>query len=100
MGLRIKYDVMADGRAVIKADAPGSGQITLAIRPSVVQAVDGQMVTLTGAGTSSAGSSSVGPAVALAVVVSPLFLLHKSKEASISTGYEMRGNVGAEVSFK
>ena len=98
--MQIKYDVMADGRAVIKADAPGSGQITLAIRPSVVQAVDGQMITLTGAGTSSAGSSSVGPAVALAVVVSPLFLLHKGKEASIPVGYGMRGNVGTEVSFK
>ena len=100
MGLRVKYDVMADGRAVIKADAPGSGQITLAIRPSVVQAVDGQMITLTGAGTSSAGSSSVGPAVALAVAVSPLFLLYKGKGASIPVGYEMRGNVGTEVSFK
>ena len=73
---------------------------TLAIRPGVVQAVDGQMVTLTGVFTSSAGSSSVGPAVALAVEVSPLFLLHKSKEASIPTGYEVRGNVGTEVSFK
>ena len=113
VGLRVKYDVMADGRAVIKAGAPGSGQVTeaehhrgmgkkgtLAIRPSVVQAVDGQMVTLTGAGTSSAGSSTVGSAIALAVVVSPLFLLHKGKEASIPAGYEMQGNVGAETSFK
>lgn len=73
---------------------------TLAIRPGVVQAVDGQMVTLTGVFTSSAGSSSVGPAVALAVEVSPLFLLHKGKEASIPVGYGMRGNVGTEVSFK
>ncbi|GAC1377054.1 MAG: hypothetical protein NVS3B25_02630 [Hymenobacter sp.] len=113
VGMRVKYDVMADGRTVIKAGAPGSGQVTaaehrkgmgkegsLAIKPSVVQAVDGQMVPLTGAGTSSAGSGSTGSAIALAVVVSPLFLLHKGKEASIPAGYELQGNVGAETTFK
>lgn len=113
IGMRVKYDVMVDGRTVIKAGAPGSGQVTaadhhrgmgkegtLAIKPGVVQAVDGQMVPLTGAGTSSAGSKSVGSAIALAVVVSPLFLLHKGKEASIPAGYEMQANVGTETSFK
>ena len=113
VGLRVKYDVMADGRTVIKAGAPGSGQVTaaehhkglgkegtLAIKPSVVQAIDGQMVPLTGAGASSAGSGSTGSAVALALVVSPLFLLHKGKEANIPAGYEMQGNVGSETTFK
>jgi len=113
VGLRVKYDVLVDGRTVIKAGAPGSGQITaadhhrgmgkegtLAIKPSVVQAIDGQMVPLTGAGASSAGSKSVGSAIALAVVVSPFFLLHKGKEANIPAGYEMQANVGTETSFK
>lgn len=113
IGLRVKYDVLVDGRVVIKAGAPGSGQVTtaqhhkgvgkqgtLAIRPSAVQAVDGQMIPLTGAVVSTAGSGTAGSAIGLAVVVSPLFLLHKGKEASIPAGYELQANVGSETVVK
>ncbi len=113
VGMRVKYDVMADGRTVIKAGAPASGQVTsaehhkglgkqgsLAIRPSAAQAVDGQMVPLTGAATSAAGSGTAGAAIGLAVVVSPLFLLHKGKEASLPAGYELQATVGAETIVK
>lgn len=113
VALRVKYDVMADGRAVIKAGAPGSGQVTaaqhrqglgkegsLAIRPSAVQTVDGQTVPLTGTGTSAAGDKSTGSAIALAAVVNPFFLLHKGKDASIPAGYELQSNVGAETAVK
>lgn len=113
IGLRVKYDVLVDGRVVIRAGAPGSGQVVtaqhhkgvgkegiLAIRPSVVQAVDGQMVPLTGAVVSTAGSGTAGSAIGLAVVVSPLFLLHKGKEASIPAGYELQANVGSDTVVK
>lgn len=108
--LRVKYDVLISGRVAIKAGASASGQVTaaehhkglgkegsLAIKPTVVQAVDGQMVPLVGAGTASAGSGTAGAAIGLAVVVSPLFLLHKGKEASIAAGYELQGTVANEA---
>ena len=113
VALRVKYDVVTDGRVVIKAGAPGSGQVTavqhrqglgkegsLAVRPSAVQAVDGQLVPLTGTGTSATGSKSTGSAIALAAVVNPFFLLHKGKDASIPAGYELQSNVGAETTVK
>lgn len=113
VAMRVKYDVMADGRAVIKAGAPASGQVTsaehhkglgkegtLAIRPSAAQAVDGQLVPLSGAPTSAAGSGTAGAAIGLAVVVSPFFLLHKGKEASLPAGYELQATVGAETLVK
>ncbi|GAA3948031.1 hypothetical protein GCM10022406_32320 [Hymenobacter algoricola] len=113
VSLRVKYDVMVSGRAVIKAGAPGSAQVinaeqrkgmgkegSLAIRPSVVQAVDGQMIPLTGSGTSSAGTDTKGAAIGLAVVVSPLFLLKKGKDATIAAGYELQGSVASETTIE
>ncbi|MCC3156926.1 hypothetical protein LJ737_06740 [Hymenobacter sp. 15J16-1T3B] len=108
--LRVKYDVMINGRAVIKAGAPGSAQVvaaeqrkglgkegSLSIRPTVVQAVDGQMVPLTGNGVGQNGDDTKGGTIALAVVVSPLFLLKKGKDATIPAGYEMQANVASET---
>ena len=59
--LRVKYDVKADGQTVIKAGSPATGQVSDAmhrkgmgkqgfvnIRATAMQAVDGQMVPLTG----------------------------------------------------
>lgn len=113
VSLRVRYDVMVGGRAVIKAGAPGSAQVTaaerrkgmgkegsLAIKPSVVQAVDGQMIPLTSNGTSSAGTDTKGAAIGLAVVVSPLFLLKKGKDATIPTGYELQGSVASETTIE
>ncbi|RAK69822.1 hypothetical protein DLM85_02920 [Hymenobacter edaphi] len=107
--LRVKYDVMINGRAVIKAGAPGSAQVvtaeqrkglgkegSLAIRPTVVQAVDGQMIPLTGSGVGQNGQDTKGGTIALAVVVSPLFLLKKGKDATIPAGYEMQATVATE----
>ncbi|WP_310398172.1 hypothetical protein [Hymenobacter sp.] len=113
VGLRVKYDVMVSGRAVIKAGASGSAQVTsaeqrkgmgkegsLAIKPTVVQAVDGQMVPLTGSGNTSAGNDTKGAAIGLAVVVSPLFLLKKGKDATIPAGYEMQASVASETTIE
>ncbi len=113
VSLRVKYDVMVNGRAVIKAGAPGSAQVvtaekrkgmgkegSLSIKPSVVQAVDGQMIPLTGSSTSSAGADSKGAAIGLAVVVSPLFLLKKGKDATIPAGYELQGSVATESTIQ
>lgn len=104
--LRVKYDVMIKGKTLIKGGATGSAQVTsaeagkgmgkqgsLALRPSVVQAVDGQMVPLSGTGAAAAGEGKTGTSVALAVVVSPLFLLKKGKDAAIPAGYELQGTV-------
>lgn len=110
VGMRVKYDVMVDGRAVIKAGANGSAQVTtaehrkglgkegsLAIKPTVVQAVDGQMVLLTSNGSSSTGTDTKGATISLAVVISPLFLLKKGKDATIPAGYEMQATVASEI---
>ena len=110
VSLRVKYDVMVGGKAVIKAGAPGSAQVvsaeqrkgmgkegSLSIKPTVVQAVDGQMIPLTGNGVGQNGQDTKGGTIALAVVVSPLFLLKKGKDATIPAGYEMQANVASET---
>lgn len=106
VSLRVKYDVIIKGKTLIKGGAMGSGQITaaerskglgkegsLAMRPTIVQAVDGQMIPLMGGGASQTGESKTGGSVALAAVVSPLFLLKKGKDAVVPPGYEMQGQV-------
>ncbi|WP_201984584.1 hypothetical protein [Hymenobacter rubidus] len=111
--LRVKYDVVIKGRAVIKAGAAGSAQVvgaaqrrglgkegSLSIKPSVVQAVDGQMVPLSSTAVGSAGSDTKGATIGLAVVVSPLFLLKKGKDATIPPGYEMQANVATDVDIE
>jgi hypothetical protein len=113
VGLRVKYDVVVKGKTLIKAGAAGSAQVTaaeagkgmgkqgtLALRPSVVQAVDGQMIPLSGNGSSSTGESKTGTSVALAVVVSPLFLLKKGKDAAIPPGYELQATVANEAEIE
>jgi len=113
VSLRVKYDVMVSGRAVIKAGAPGSAQVvtaerrkgmgkegSLAIKPTVVQAADGQMIPLTGSSSNSAGDDKKGAAIGLAVVVSPLFLLKKGKDATIPAGYELQGSVASETTIE
>ena len=113
VGVRVKYDVVVKKKVLIKAGAAGSAQITdaqagkgmgkqgsLALRPSVVQAADGQMVPLTGSGSSATGEAKTGTSVALAVVVSPLFLLKKGKNATIPPGYELQGAVANAVDIE
>ena len=113
VGLRVKYDVVIGGRTLIKAGAAGSAQVvtaehrkglgkegSLAIKPSVVQAADGQMVPLTGGDKSSAGNGTKGATIGLAVVVSPLFLLKKGKDATIPAGYELQANVAATKTIR
>lgn len=112
--LRVKYDVIVKGQVLIKGGAMASGQVTsleqrggmgkkgaFAMRPTVVQAVDGQMIVLANGGASMSGEGKVGGAVALAAVVSPLFLLKKGKDAVIPPGYEMQGTVAnaAEIAL-
>ena len=113
VNLRVRYDVMVKGHAVIKAGAPASGQVmtaakrkgmgkegSLTIQPSVVQAVDGQMVPLVGSSVGTAGDDKKGAAIGLAVAVSPLFLLKKGKDATIPAGFEMQGTVASETTVE
>ncbi len=108
--MRVKYDVIVKGQVLIKGGAMASGQVTSVqqrgalgrqgsfnIRPTVAQAVDGQMIVLTNGGASSVGEGKVGGAVALAAVVSPLFLLKKGKSAVLPPGYEMQGTVANQA---
>ncbi len=114
VSLRVKYDVIVNGKVLIKGGAMASGQVTsvehrggmgkqgaFAMRPTVVQAVDGQMIVLTNGSASMTGEGKVGGAVALAAVVSPLFLLKKGKDAVIPPGYELQGTVAnaAEIAL-
>ena len=113
VSVRVKYDVMVKGRAVIKAGSAGSAQVVgaahrkgmgkegiLSIKPSVVQAVDGQMVPLSGNAVGSSGDDSKGAAIGLAVAVSPLFLLKKGKDATIPAGYEMQASVANDLEIE
>ncbi len=90
ISLRVKYDVIVKGKVLIKGGAMASGQVTSVeqrggmgkkgsfnMRPTVAQAVDGQMIVLTNGGASMAGEGKAGSSIALAAVVSPLFLLKK-----------------------
>ncbi|MBD2722652.1 hypothetical protein [Hymenobacter armeniacus] len=113
VSLRVKYDVIIKGRTLIKAGAAGSAQVvnaehrkgmgkegSLSIKPSVVQAVDGQMVPLSSNAVGSAGSDTKGATIGLAVALSPLFLLKKGKDATIPPGYEMQANVATDVEIE
>jgi len=113
VSLRVKYDVKMKGRTVIKAGAAGSAQVmtaehrkgmgkegSLSIKPTVVQAADGQMVPLTGSGSGSSGTDTKGASIGLAVVVSPLFLLKKGKDATIPAGFEMQASVASEMTVE
>ncbi len=108
--LRVKYDVLVNGKILIKGGAMASGQITSVekrgamgkqgsfnVRPTVAQAVDGQMIVLTNGSAGMAGEAKLGGAVALAAVVSPLFLLKKGKDAVLPPGYEMQGTVANQA---
>ena len=108
--LRVKYDVIVKGKVLIKGGAMASGQVTsleqrggmgkkgsFTMRPTVAQAVDGQMIVLTNGGASMAGEGKAGGAIALAAVVSPLFLLKKGKDAVIPPGYELQGTVANQA---
>lgn len=113
VSMRVKYDVKIKGRTVIQAGGMGSAQVmtveprrgmgkegSLSIKPTVVQAVDGQMVPLTSTGSASAGTDTKGAAIGLAVVVSPLFLLKKGKDAIIPAGFEMPASVASEMTIE
>jgi hypothetical protein len=108
--LRVKYDVIVKGKVLIKGGAMASGQITSVeqrggmgkkgsfnMRPTVAQSIDGQMIVLTNGGASMAGEGKTGSSVALAAVVSPLFLLKKGKDAVIPPGYELQGTVANQA---
>ncbi len=110
ISLRVKYDVIVKGKVLIKGGAMASGQVTsveqrggmgkkgsFAMRPTVAQAVDGQMIVLTNGGASMAGEGKAGSSIALAAVVSPLFLLKKGKDAVIPPGYELQGVVANQA---
>lgn len=110
ISLRVKYDVIVKGKVLIKGGAMASGQVTSVeqrggmgkkgsfnMRPTVAQAVDGQMIVLTNGGASSVGEGKAGSSIALAAVVSPLFLLKKGKDAVIPPGYEMQGTVANQA---
>lgn len=111
--MRVKYDVKVNGQTVIQAGAPASGQVmavmhhkgvgkqgNLAVKASAAQAVDGQMVPPTGGNIDTAGEGTAGSSIALAAVVSPLFLLKKGKEATIPAGFEMQAQVASETQVK
>ncbi|GAB3845194.1 hypothetical protein GCM10028822_03310 [Hymenobacter terrigena] len=113
VSLRVKFDVVIKGRTVIKAGAAGSAQVvgaehrkgmgkegSLSIKPSVVQAVDGQMVPLSSNAVGQAGSDTKGATIGLAVALSPLFLLKKGKDATIPPGYEMQANVATDIEIE
>ena len=78
--------------------AKGVGkQGSLKIQFTYTKAVDGTKVPLRSSKGNIEGENKGGASVALAVVVSPLFLLKKGKEAKIPEGKIMEAYVGRDV---
>ena len=71
------------------------GEIKIAF--SGIRAVDGQKVPIHASSGKKEGKNTVGATVALAVVLSPLFLLKKGKEVVIPAGKVMEAYVAQDV---
>jgi hypothetical protein len=114
-GESVRFQVMDDVLAsdektvLIKAGAPAWGTITLLQEHGMIgrkgevslsvegaKAVDGKKVPLR-ANINRQGSSSLGAVVALSVIVTPLFLLMKGKDARLSAGVPLTAYVDKDV---
>ncbi len=108
----VAEDVIVDDKVVIKRGAPArgevlttkkkefagqKGEVTLGIHD--VEAVDGQRVRLRST-KQGEGEGKMAMSIALSVVVCPLFLLMKGKEAVIPEGTEVKVFVDYEADIK
>lgn len=103
-------DLEIDGKIIIKEGAivnayietsekaKGLGkQGSLKVQFNYTKAVDGAKVPLRSTKGTLSGEGKAGGAIALAVVVSPLFLLKKGKEAKVTEGKLMEAYVSRDV---
>lgn len=99
---KVVDDVIVNGHTVIAKDATVKGIVTeseksgrmgksgrLNIRVESVTAVDGQPVKLR-ASKSGKGGDKTGSVIALSLLVSPLFLLKKGKDAKVKAGTKIK----------
>ena len=106
----VYQDLEIDGKIVIKEGALVSAFIesaekakglgkegSIKIQFNYTKSVDGTKVPLRSTKGTIEGEGKVGGAVALAVVLSPLFLLKKGKEAKIAEGKIMEAYVSRDV---
>ncbi len=94
----IKEGTIVHGRIEDAAKAKGVGkQGSLKIQFDFTKAADGTKIPLRATKSTVQGDDKTTSSVALAVVVSPLFLLKKGKEAKIPAGKIMEAYVGRDV---
>lgn len=108
--LRVRFNVKAEGKVVIKAGSIAKGQVTriqkarglgrqgyAEIQIKTVQAVDGQMVPLTGGNIYNEGEDRQVLAWGLGIFVCLLFLMIKGKNAQIPSGTSVDANVAMDM---
>ncbi|HET6229190.1 MAG TPA: hypothetical protein VFE05_03865 [Longimicrobiaceae bacterium] len=111
VSLRVKDDVVLDGRTVVRSGAPVRGEVTQAqrsgrmgrggqlnIRIQTTSAVDGQRVALRSA-RGKEGDDKVGSTVALTVLFGPIGLLKRGHDATIPAGTAIKVYTDAPVNF-
>jgi hypothetical protein len=106
----VYQDLEIDGKIIIKEGAIVNAYIetsekakslgkqgSLKVQFNYTKAVDGAKVPLRSTKGTMSGEGKAGGAIALAVVVSPLFLLKKGKEAKVTEGKLMEAYVSRDV---
>lgn len=107
---RVRYDIKADNKVVVKAGSIAKGQVTrlqkarglgregyIEIVIKTVQSVDGQMIPLTGGSIYNEGNDQQVLAWGLGIFVCILFLMIKGKNASIPQGTAVDSTVAMEM---
>lgn len=107
--LRVAADIKVDSKVVIKAGSLAKGQIVnfkkngaigspgkVEVQVKSVQAVDGQEVYLVGGNVQKEGESKLVLSIALSLLICPLFLLIKGKNAEVPAGTQLYSSVATE----
>ena len=107
---RVRFDVKADNKVVIRAGSIAKGQVTrvqharglgregyIEVQIKSVQSVDGQMVPLTGGNIYREGEDQQVLAWGLGLFVCILFLMIKGKNAQIPSGTSVDANVAMDM---
>lgn len=94
----IKEGTMVNAYIETSEKAKGLGkQGSLKVQFNYTKAIDGSKVPLRSTRSTLAGEEKLGSAIAMAVVLSPLFLLKKGKEAKVTQGKTMEAYVSKDV---
>lgn len=110
--IRVVTDIKVDNKIVIKGGTIAKGQVVnlkkngaigapgkIDILVKSVQSIDGQEIFLTGGNIQREGDNKLVLSIALSVLICPLFLLLKGKNAEVPAGTQVYGSVASETSI-